>query len=188
MSVYSRIKWIIWSNKIASIGSNSNVQTGFELVGCEYIHIGDDFSGGRNLRLHCYDSFRKVPTGFVPRLEIGNNVTITDQCFISCANSVKIEDGCLFGSNVFVTDNFHGNNSYEQMQIPVNERPLDVKKGIVIGKNVWLGRNVCVMPGVTIGDGAVIGANAVVTKDIPAYSVAVGVPARIVRSVHELSE
>ena len=42
--------------------------------------------------------------------------------------------------------------------------------------------NVCIMPGVTIGDGAVIGANAVVTKDIPAYSVAVGVPAKVLRS------
>ena len=57
--------------------------------------------------------------------------------------------------------------------------------GVRIGKNVWVGRNVCIMPGVSIGDGAVIGANAVVTKDIPASSVAVGIPARIVKQYEE---
>ena len=54
---------------------------------------------------------------------------------------------------------------------------------MVIGNNVWIGRNVCIMPGVTIGDGAVIGANAVVTHDIPAYSVAVGVPAKVIKMI-----
>ena len=58
-------------------------------------------------------------------------------------------------------------------------RPLYVKEEVKIGKNVWVGRNVCIMPGVSIGDGAVIGANAVVTKDVPEYSVAVGVPSII---------
>jgi len=53
----------------------------------------------------------------------------------------------------------------------------------VIGNNVWLGNNVCIMPGVTIGDGAVVGANSVVTKDVPAYSVAAGIPAKIVKQV-----
>lgn len=54
---------------------------------------------------------------------------------------------------------------------------------MVIGNNVWIGRNVCIMPGVTIGDGAVIGANAVVTHDIPAYSVAAGVPAKVIKTI-----
>lgn len=78
---------------------------------------------------------------------------------------------------VFITDNFHGNGSMEQLSIPPRERPLNVKGKVIIGKNVWIGRNVCIMPGVTIGDNVTIGANAVVTKDIPAGSVAVGVPA-----------
>lgn len=53
----------------------------------------------------------------------------------------------------------------------------------MIGNNVWLGNNVCVMPGVTIGDGAIIGANAVVTHDIPAYAVAAGIPAKVVKQL-----
>ena len=103
-----------------------------------------------------------------------------ENCHISCCNRITIGDGCLFGANVFITDNFHGDNSSEQLVIPPIERPLNVKEEVKIGRNVWIGRNVCIMPGVKIGDGAVIGANAVVTKDVDDYSVAVGIPARIV--------
>lgn len=177
----SRIKWITFSKKIGKVGNDSHVLEGFEIIGEQYIHIGNHFSAGKSLRLHCFDSYHNVPTGYVPKIEIGDNVVITDHCYVSCANSVKIGDGCLFGSNVFVTDNYHGDNSYKQMRIPVSERPLDVKSGVEIGQNVWLGRNVCVMPGVKIGEGAVIGANAVVTKDIPPFCVAAGVPAKVIK-------
>ena len=54
-------------------------------------------------------------------------------------------------------------------------------KPVVIGDDVWIGARVCILPGVTIGQGAVIGACAVVSKDVPAYSVAVGNPARVVK-------
>ncbi len=61
---------------------------------------------------------------------------------------------------------------------------LDVAP-ITIGDNVWLGGGAIVLPGVTIGDDSVIGAGAVVTKDVPAGLVAVGNPARVIRSVHD---
>jgi lipopolysaccharide O-acetyltransferase len=52
---------------------------------------------------------------------------------------------------------------------------------VVIGDNVWIGESVCVLPGVSIGEGCIIGALSVVTKSIPAYSIAVGSPARVVK-------
>jgi acetyltransferase-like isoleucine patch superfamily enzyme len=70
--------------------------------------------------------------------------------------------------------------------------PLDAKrrnKGleqalpITIGNNVWIGGNVVINPGVTIGDNAVIGSGSVVTKSIPAHSLAVGNPCRVIRSL-----
>lgn len=67
--------------------------------------------------------------------------------------------------------------------IPYYERSMYSKGPVVIGNNVWLGNNVCVMPGVTIGDGAIIGANSVVTHDIPAYSVAAGIPAKVIKQL-----
>jgi acetyltransferase-like isoleucine patch superfamily enzyme len=58
----------------------------------------------------------------------------------------------------------------------------DVLKPTKIGKDVWIGANAVILGGVTIGNGCVIGAGSVVTKDLPPYSVAMGVPAKVVRS------
>jgi maltose O-acetyltransferase len=72
---------------------------------------------------------------------------------------------------------------------PLEPRPrrdkLEAARPITIGDNVWIGGGAIVCPGVTIGDNSVIGAGSVVTRDIPADVVALGSPARVVRSVHE---
>ncbi len=68
--------------------------------------------------------------------------------------------------------------------VPQSRRDkLEAAKPITIGDNVWLGGGVIVLPGVTIGENSVIGAGAVVTKDIPANCVAVGNPARVIKSI-----
>jgi len=60
-----------------------------------------------------------------------------------------------------------------------------VSKGPVrIGNKVWIGDNAVIMDGVTIGDSAIIAANAVVTKDVPAYAVVGGVPAKVIKQVN----
>lgn len=61
----------------------------------------------------------------------------------------------------------------------MNQLPL--KGDTIVGNDVWIGQNVTIMPGVHIGDGAIIGANATVASDIPAYAIAVGNPARVIR-------
>ena len=97
---------------------------------------------------------------------------------------MTIGDGTLLGRGTFITDNSHGKNeSVEELRILPNNRELYSKGPVNIGRNVWTGTNVCIMPGVSIGDGAIIGANSVVTHDVPAESVAVGAPARVVRSL-----
>ncbi len=60
-------------------------------------------------------------------------------------------------------------------------KELPLKGDTVVGNDVWIGQNVTVMPGVHIGDGAIIAANAIVTKDVPAYHIAGGNPARVIR-------
>ena len=61
-------------------------------------------------------------------------------------------------------------------------------KPVVIGDDVWLGRRAIILPGVCIGNGSIIGAGAVVTKDIPPFSVAVGVPAKVIKDRKQYSE
>lgn len=78
--------------------------------------------------------------------------------------------------------NSHGKSERSVLDMNPNLRPIESKGSVVIGNNVWLGDNVIVLPGVTIGDGVIVGANSVVTKNIPSYSVAVGNPAKVVKS------
>jgi maltose O-acetyltransferase len=88
---------------------------------------------------------------------------------------VKIGSDCLLGAHVGILDNdFHDINERSKMPAP---RP------VVIGDRVWLGNRVMVLPGVTIGADAVVGAASVVVNDIPARSVAVGNPARVIKTL-----
>ena len=114
-------------------------------------------------------------------IEIGDNCMLREGCHVTAANKITIGKNLLTGTNVLITDNSHGTSSREQLETSPLLRQIHSKGEVSIGDNVWLGNNVCVMPSVTIGDGAIIGANSVVTQDIPAYAIAAGVPARVVR-------
>ncbi len=96
----------------------------------------------------------------------------------------SIGDYLLTGPNVLITDNSHGyNQTAEELSIAPNQRPLYSKREVHIGNNVWIGQNACILPGVTIGDGVIIAANSVVTHDIPAYSIAAGSPAKVIKHI-----
>ena len=85
----------------------------------------------------------------------------------------------MMGPEVIIYTSGH---KFDRLDISMMDQGFTDVNPVTIGNDVWLGRRVIIMPGVTIGDGCVIGAGAVVTKDIPAYSVAVGVPARVIKS------
>lgn len=176
----NRITWIILSRSFKHIGRNSHVEEKFSIIGSQFIDIGDDFSGGRNLKIHAFD----VDDLKKPMIIIGNDVTITDNCYISAAGKITIGSGTLLGENTFVCDNFHGGNTIEELQVPPNNRKITYRGDVNIGRNVWIGRNVCIMPGVSIGEGSVIGANAVVTHNIPDCCIAAGVPAKVIKSMN----
>lgn len=116
-----------------------------------------------------------------PQIIFGNNCLIRRGSHITALNSIIIGDNLLTGTNVLITDNSHGKTDFESLRIPIRGKRIVSKGGVIIGNNVWLGNNVCVMPGVTIGNCVIIGANSVVTHDIPDYSVAVGIPAKVIK-------
>lgn len=173
--------WFVKKRKFKSVGKNANVLCSARFVGEKYISLGNGFSAGANLKLQAWDKYQLESLNNSPLIIIGDNVSMMGNCHISCANKIVINDGALLGDNVFITDNFHG-MSPEDYSIPPIERKLLIKNPVIIGENVWIGRNVCIMPGVNIGNGAIIGANTVVTKDIPDHCIAVGAPARIIKT------
>lgn len=108
------------------------------------------------------------------RLEIGERTYINYGTSIDAHELVKIGKYCRIGTYCNIADNdFHGIE--DRMSIPPSAP-------VILEDNVWLGAKVIVLKGVTIGHDSVIGAGSVVTKDIPPRSVAVGMPAKVVRT------
>lgn len=117
-------------------------------------------------------------------IQFGTDVEINDYVHITAMKSVKIGNHVLMASKIYISDCSHGfyeggDNDSNPNQ-PPKEREYRVAE-VQIHDNVWLGEFVSVLPGVTIGEGSIIGSNSVVTKDIPANSIAVGCPARVIK-------
>ena len=93
---------------------------------------------------------------------------------------LEIGEHCMLANGCYVTDSSH---RYDDPVRPVPWQGFTTKGPTRLGDNVWCGTNVVVTSGVTIGERCVIGANSVVTSSIPAYSVAAGAPARVIRTI-----
>lgn len=126
-------------------------------------------SAGKNMNIGRYCKIHKNTT-------IGDHSGVGFGCEIP--NGVTLRSHVMMGPDVLI---FTQNHQTADTEIPMREQGMAPLKPVVIGDDVWIGARVCILPGVTIGQGAVIGACAVVSKDVPAYSVAVGNPARVVK-------
>lgn len=109
-------------------------------------------------------------------IHLGNHVEINCFCFIDGSGGVEIGERTLIGPGVRIISYQHAFAGHQPIY-----RQASLPKPIVIGRDAWIGANVVIMSGVTIGEGAVVGAGAVVSRDIPPWAVAVGVPAKVVR-------
>lgn len=184
--LFERIRWILFKHKFKKCGKKSLMGYKFSVIEPFNICIGDYVYFGQNCKIACYEKHFDKFTGYKPKLVFDNYINFGNNCYISCLNKIEIESGVLTGDNVSIIDNYHGRLSKDEIEIRPIDRELYSKGSIHIGKNVWVGKNVCIMPNVTIGDYAVIGANAVVTHDIPAYAIAAGVPARVIKMMRDV--
>ena len=111
-------------------------------------------------------------------IECGENVFFNVNCVVLDVAKVKIGSNVLFGPSVQLYTATHPLDKIER-------RTVESAKPITIGDDCWIGGQVVICPGVTIGSGSVIGAGSVVTKDIPANTLAVGNPAKVIRKLNE---
>ncbi len=163
--------------KFGSFGPNSVLCFPFETIVNECaIHIGEHTI----VAPYCTLSAGWMPDQ--PKLAEAI-VTIGDYCVIGRGStivgheSITIGNGVWTGPFVHITD---CNHDYQDRTLPIGWQAMEPEP-VTIGDGSWLGHGCVVLPGSTIGRNVTIGANAVVTGAIPDYSVAVGVPARVVR-------
>jgi lipopolysaccharide O-acetyltransferase len=154
----------------------------FYIRGKKGIRGAKSLTTGVNLRIDII--LRK---NFTPILHIGENVQFNDYVHIAVAKGVFIGDNTLIASKVFISDHNHGNYTDENQSNP-NTPPIErelFSKEVHIGNNVWIGEFVSILPGVTIGEGSIIGSTSLVSKDIPAFSIAVGSPAKVIKTYNK---
>jgi len=130
---------------------------------------------GRKTTIHKYS--RIILSG--GRILMGSYCSLQPFSTIAAGDSViRIGDHVRIGPNCNLLGSDH---VYENREIPIHRQPV-ISKGLTIEDDVWLGANCVIISGVEIGRGSVIGAGSIVTKSIPPFSVAVGNPARVIKS------
>ena len=152
-----------------------------------YIGFGAKLVGGGKLKLG--EKVQVMPYSMIVSLrdgiiEVGEGTTISMFSRIASLGHVKFGKYVAMGPNCFIAD---FNHEFADVNIPVKLQglritsTLDGTPNVEIGDGSWLGTHVVIAGNVTIGKNCVIGANSVVTKDVPDYCVAAGVPAKIIK-------
>jgi len=166
----------LFSCRCESVGRHLQLRALPVVNGHTKLHIGND--------VRCSGSFAIASGRFSdqPTLRIGDRVFIGHNVSITCNREVVIEDDVLIASNCRISD-YDGHPSSLEKRMK-NDLPDDRDmRPVHIGKGAWIGSGALILKGVTIGEGSIVGANSVVTRDVPAYCVAAGSPAVVVKRV-----
>jgi len=175
LSYYFRTKLFFQSSRL--------IRFPIEVRGKRYIDFGKQLTTGIGCRI---EGFPLKNNGII--IKFGNNIEINDYVHIAGIMSITIGDNVLIASKVFISDIQHGSYSgsfeHDSPHSKPNDRALSAEP-IIIEENVWIGENVTILKVVTIGKVSIIGANSVVTKSIPENTIALGIPARVVKKYNE---
>jgi len=157
-----------------SYGKDVYIEPGVVINRPRFVHVGNHVRIKRNtsINLHPKDRGSKEAILF-----IGDNVLISEGCFISAFQSIMIEENVLIAPGVMIIDNTRKPGDVDR---PVMVQDVEIGR-VRIGADSWIAYNACIFPNVTIGRHCIIGALSVVNGDIPPYSLAVGSPARVVK-------
>jgi acetyltransferase-like isoleucine patch superfamily enzyme len=191
-----KLRNIVYGAIFGHMGKAVYIQEGSEFLNTSCIEVGNgvfilkgvriDARGHQNNRVYLNDGSvieRNVSIGYLEDsyIEIGKETFIGPSVCVAGPGDIKIGKRCLIAANSVIYANHHTFATFAGSIKPIQYQGI-TPKGIVIEDDCWLGHGVAVLDGVTIGEGSVISAGAVVTKDVPPFSVAVGSPARVIRT------
>lgn len=156
-----------------SFGKNSFIVPPFRFKNLKNIQIGKNvlIETGSWIQV-VGEKTNKIKLIIEDNVEIGMNTTISVTKYINIQNHV------MFARNVYISDHSH---KYQDIRIPISAQGINALADVIIGEGSWLGQNSIILPGVRIGKNCVIGANSVVNKSIGDFSVAAGIPAKIIK-------
>ena len=176
-NAYWRLKSrLYFAPQFGSFGAGSVLRRPLFLRTPGGIHIGAGVRIRDGARLEVIDR-PGLPPG---KLTIGDGVSIEQDAHIVACDEITIGDYTLITARCSIIDTTHPLGDGEGTR---TTDLSDERSFVRIGRRVFIGVNVVIMPNVTIGDNCFIGAGSVVTTDIPANSVAVGAPAKVIRSI-----
>lgn len=161
---------LLAKNPGLSLGRNVEIRSPDRLT------LGRNVVIDRNVLLHCGGMAWCNNGGGI---KLGDEVFIGPNCVLFGAGGITLGAKSMLSPGVVVAS--HGHRS-DLPETPMRDLPSEFRP-VIIEENVWVGSNATILPGVTIGGGSVIGAGAVVTKDIPPRSLALGVPAQLIRQI-----
>jgi acetyltransferase-like isoleucine patch superfamily enzyme len=145
-----------------------------DVRGPERLVLGPGVFVDQGVVLHCGGQQWSSGEGGI---SIGAETYIGPNAVLFGAGGIEIGDAVLISPGVVITSHQH---TFEERDVDIRDQPL-MFGAVVIERDVWIGSNATILPGVRLGRGSVIGAGAVVAADVPAMSVALGVPARVLR-------
>ncbi|MCF4966377.1 acyltransferase [Nostoc sp. CMAA1605] len=193
LALGAKLRNILYRKIFAQMGRSVYIQDGVEFINASCIEVGNgvhlfkgvrlDARGHINNKILLRDGVaieRYVDIGCLADtcIDIDSETFIGPDVCIAGPGNIKIGKRCLIAAHSGIYAN---NHNFTDPTQPIKYQGVTCQ-GIVIEDDCWLGHGVTVLDGVTIGKGSVIGAGAVVNKDIPPFSVAVGVPARVIKS------
>ncbi|MBL4759578.1 MAG: acyltransferase [Mariprofundaceae bacterium] len=175
ISVYN----LIWKRRFYSLGENSRIWKCDWLTNPKGISIGNNVTIRKGARLEVIDDEESDQEVNAPKLIIGDNTAIQFYFHCGAAKEVRIGKDVLIAGRVYISDHDHVYDA----TVPASGSRKITTKPVEIKDGVWIGEGVVILKGVTIGERSVIGANSVVTKDVPSYCVAAGVPAKVIKKI-----
>jgi acetyltransferase-like isoleucine patch superfamily enzyme len=175
--LYGRCWRLLFGSGFKRFGHRALILYPLKVQGARYIELGD----GAVVHDRGWLLATRIDNHHTPELIIDDGACVGHFAHIVCVRRVRIGKDVLLADRVYISDNVH---SYEDITKPVIKQPVAFKGEAEIGDGSWLGENVCVV-GARIGRHCIVGANSVVTSDIPDYSIAVGIPARVIKQFNQ---